>query len=355
MKILYVITGLGMGGAENVVKNLSNHFKNEGCHIKIVYFTGENVIFKGEEPFEIVKLNIHSIFSLFSAFYKFRNIIIDFEPDVIHSHMVHANIFCRLVRLFCSCKRLISTAHSSNEGGRIRMLAYRLTHRLSDVTTNVSTFAVKEFESKFAAPKNHILAIPNGVDVEYFKPNRTHAFSRKYNKINIVSVGRLELVKDYPTILKALRVVKEKNGCFHLSIVGDGTERKNLELLVRKLGLSDDVSFLGIRKDLPEILNNSDLFIMTSKYEGFGLVIAEAMACGLPVITTDNGGATEIINDNENIIQVGDHYSLAEKIIHFYGLSTIEKEAIGNLNRGKIVNKYTTEIMYAKYTQLYKG
>ncbi|MGL0928697.1 glycosyltransferase [Vibrio vulnificus] len=344
-----------MGGAENVVKNLANCFKNEGCQIKIVYFTGDNVVFEDDESFEIIKLSIHSIFSLFSAFYKFKKLIVEFEPDVIHSHMVHANLFCRLLRVFYNYKRLISTAHSSNEGGSARMLAYRLTHRLSDVTTNVSVFAVKEFERKLAVPKNSMLAIPNGVDIEHFKPNKTNAFCGKYNKINIVSIGRLELVKDYPTILKALKIVKEKKGCFHLSIVGDGAEKKNLEFLVRKLGLSDDVSFLGIRKDLPEILNNSDLFVMASKYEGFGLVIAEAMACGLPVITTDNGGATEIINDDENVIQIGDYYSLAEKVIYFYGLSAVEKQVIGNLNRSKVVSRYTTEIMCTKYRKLYNG
>ncbi|MFX5700993.1 glycosyltransferase, partial [Acinetobacter baumannii] len=94
-----------------------------------------------------------------SALKKFKTVIEQFKPDVVHAHMVHANIFARLARKYVSFPRLICTAHSNNEGGRLRMLAYRLTHGLADMTTNVSRQACESFENFGAVPKSDIFTV----------------------------------------------------------------------------------------------------------------------------------------------------------------------------------------------------
>lgn len=153
MKILYVITGLGQGGAERVVCDLADAMVQKGHQVRIVYFVGEVLTRPICEGIELTKVSLTNLISLPAAYILLSKIIKSYQPDVVHSHMVHANILTRLVKIVTPMNRLISTAHSSNEGGALRMLAYRLTNRLADVSTNVSNTAVASFESRYAVPK----------------------------------------------------------------------------------------------------------------------------------------------------------------------------------------------------------
>lgn len=148
MKILYVISGLGVGGAEKVVTSLADSFAANGHEVVIVYLTGEALIKPSNESIQLIGLNVQSAWDMVKAYSHLRVLIKSFRPDVVHSHMVHSNILCRLLRLTIFVPKIISTAHSSNEGGRLRMLAYRLTDFLTDISTNVSGEAVEAFVEK---------------------------------------------------------------------------------------------------------------------------------------------------------------------------------------------------------------
>src|SRR5699024_656231 len=103
---------------------------------------------------ELIAVNLNNLISLPTAYYKLSRTIRRFKPDITHAHMVHANILTRLVRLVTPMSKLICTAHSSNEGGVVRILSYRVTDCLANLTTNVSNTAVAAFEATHAVPKN---------------------------------------------------------------------------------------------------------------------------------------------------------------------------------------------------------
>ena len=140
----------------------------KGNEVQIVYLTGEILTLPISKKIKIIKIGLNSIASLPKSYLKLRRVIRNFRPDVVHAHMVHANILTRLVRTTTSMNKLICTAHSSNEGGVIRMLSYRVTDRLANLTTNVSNTAVAAFEAKHAVPKNSMLTVYNGVDFTNF-------------------------------------------------------------------------------------------------------------------------------------------------------------------------------------------
>ena len=148
MKILYVITGLAQGGAERVVCDLADKMYEKGNNVKIAYLTGEILTQPVNKEIEIVKVDLISLSYFFKAYKKLSKVIRDFQPDIVHAHMIHANLLTRLVRVLTPIKKLICTAHSANEGGKLRMTAYRFTHYLSDLTTNVSDYASKSFIQK---------------------------------------------------------------------------------------------------------------------------------------------------------------------------------------------------------------
>ncbi len=148
MKILFVITGLGMGGAEHVVSNLADELVKMNHEVKIAYLTGEVLVAPKSSEVEVISIGMNSAKDFAKAYIKLRSLVKDFKPDVVHSHMFHSNILSRLLRLTTNIPKVISTAHSNNEGGKSRMLAYQFTDRLADISTNVSKDAVDSYIAK---------------------------------------------------------------------------------------------------------------------------------------------------------------------------------------------------------------
>lgn len=310
MKILYVITGLAQGGAERVVCDLADKMYEKGNDVKIAYLTGDILTKPRYQEIELIKINLNSLLLFPLAYIKLSKVIRIFKPDVVHSHMVHANIFTRLVRITTPIKKLICTAHNSYEGGRLRMLAYRLTHNLADLTTNVSNEAVQAFIEKKAVPDSDIITTYNGIDLSRFFYN-SEAKNKILNELNIninsyliLAVGRFSEQKDYPNLLHAFKILKNKCiGDIKLIIAGDGELRSEIEKIIDELDLKQDIYLLGRRSDISDLMSAADLFVLSSKYEGFGLVVAEAMACRCPVVATNSGGVSEVIGGYGAIVK----------------------------------------------------
>lgn len=356
MKILYIITGLGLGGAEKVVCELADKMYERGHEVKIAYLTGEVKIKPSSTSIEIIYLGLEGLSSLFSASINYYKIIRKFKPDVVHSHMVHANIFTRLNRIFSPVPRLINSAHSNIEGGKLRMLAYRLTHQLSDITTNVSNAAVKEFERKKAVPTGKMLAIYNGIDLDQFFRSSVSDRILDENTINFISIGRFHEAKDYPNLLQAIFQVKEQIEVpFKFYIVGDGDLRPEIEQLICELDLIDSIVLLGARTDINNLLNQADYLISASKYEGFGLTVAEAMACQVFVIATDSGGTAEIMGDTGILVKPQDSNELSNAIMRAILLSNKEIEDNNTRARKRVEDIFSIEKNIGTWIKLYNG
>lgn len=227
MRILFVITGLGVGGAERQVVDLADGLRKKGCEVKICYLTGPCLIRPVNAEIGVVGFNIaKSLTGFISAYAMLRKVILEFRPDVVHSHMVHSNLLSRLVRLSTYIPRLICTAHSNNEGGMLRMLAYRATARLADVTTNVSADAVAAFEAKGAIRSGTMLTVSNGIDTTRFSPNHSSrsAIRQAADVIDtdklILAVGRFNEAKDYPNLFHAYKILRESGEVAKLWIAG---------------------------------------------------------------------------------------------------------------------------------------
>lgn len=354
MKILYIITGLGLGGAEKVVTELADALTDEGHEVQIAYLTGNVEVKPQSNEIEIIYLGLESTYYLFPAIKKLKKLIEQFQPDVVHSHMVHANIFARLCRLNIPMKKLICTAHSTNEGGTFRMFLYRLTNKLADINSNVSNEATDRFIAKKAFSNNAITTY-NGIDLTKFvfqKKSTLHSSK----KLQLISVGRLNDAKDYPNLLHALTIlIKTTTIDFQLKIVGDGSEEHNILDLTQQLNLENHVELLGRRDDIPDLLHQADIFILSSRYEGFGLVVAEAMACGCFVVATDCGGVKEVLGDTGILVPPSDHKALANAIDQAMHLSPDQillnnQKALAHVQKNFDLKTVTTQWLeiYAK-------
>lgn len=357
MKILYVITGLGQGGAERVVCDLADKMHENGCQVKIAYLTGDVLTHPSSKEIELIKINLNGIVTLPIAYLNLSRLIKQYKPDVIHSHMVHANLLLRFIRLLLPIKKLISTAHSSNEGGGVRMILYRLTHNLADITTNVSNTATMSFEKKKAVPKNGMITVYNGINLNNFRYDPTARekinleFGLKSGTNIVLAVGRFNKLKNYPNLLNSINILKRKTHLpFILLIAGDGELREDIEKLIKELKLQDNVILLGRRSDIPSLMSACDIFVLSSDYEGLPTVLIEALACQAHVVSTDVSGAREIIGENcGKIVQINDSYALANAI-HDISLNGTSRNILG---KTYIDQKFNLDKVAGKWMSIY--
>lgn len=165
MKIVYVITQLGVGGAENVLVSMANKMQEIGHKVYVVSLL--NIYNqKFDDGISVFVLDFKN--RPFNSFIKLCRLISNIKPDVVHSHCLHANIITRLTKLFVPIKKLISTAHNTYEGAGLLMLIFKYTNFLSDVITNVSTDAVNAFEKEKYVKKNEMKAVFNIIDINKY-------------------------------------------------------------------------------------------------------------------------------------------------------------------------------------------
>lgn len=226
MKILLVITGLSMGGAENQVVNLADSFASRGHKVTLAYILEPALVLPRSEQVKVVWLGgTKSTLGMVKAYANLVKLIQQTKPDVLHSHMFHANILSRLARLGSKVPRLVCTAHNTNEGGKMRMLAYRMTDKLAHEFTNVSQEAVESFERVKAAPVGRMLATHNGIDTQRFCFNPV-ARQQLRSELGIqrskvfIAIGRFHEQKDYPNLLDAFSILSSNQPNSHLLIVG---------------------------------------------------------------------------------------------------------------------------------------
>ncbi|NKG35987.1 glycosyltransferase [Acinetobacter junii] len=358
MKLLYLITGLGMGGAEKVVVDLADSMVNLGHQVTLVYLVEGAMVIPESSKIDLIFLDLKA--NPISAFLKFIKILDVKQPDVVHSNMYHANVFSRIARIFKPFPKLICTSHSDFEGGRLRMLVYFLTSPLMTIATNVSEQAKNKLVQAGALKSERMLVVNNSIDINKFKANDDFRnkyrlqFNLKSKEICFLAVGRFHPAKDYSTLIKIFKELNDEYDNLRLFIVGDGALRASIESEIKFFCLEDKVTLLGIRHDIPELMNMCDIFISTSAWEGFGLVLAEAMACSKVVVASNNAGFLEILGKNSPYLaKIGNVDSFCKILKEILSKSDKELAEIGNINRRIIVENYASHIILKKWLKLY--
>jgi len=352
VKIDYVITGMDTGGAETQVVSLLLELKRRGHDVRLISLTPPVdltlPLINHEIP--VISLEMTTKLSLPLAAIKLVKCIKAHSPDIVHGHMFHANILVRLIRPFIGNTPLICTAHSVREGGRLRDWAYRLTNHFSDLNTVVSNAARSRFVNDKVFPENKTLTVYNCVDTEHFTPLERD----KNKKFRWVAVGRLVDVKNHSILLKAMEELLDSE----LHIIGEGNQRESLQNYIDSHGLTERVTLCGKKDDVVYDYQHADGFVLTSDYEGFALVVAEAMACGLPVVSTRCGGPSEIMGDDESIgkqIPTNNVRELADAMLTVEQTKYEIRVINGKKARSRIINLFSIHKIVTTWEDLYQA
>lgn len=324
MKIVFRISKLGFGGAEQVFMSLAKEFS---CKYKAeILFVVDNNLGKNylnikEQGFKVINLNVKR--TLFSIF-KLAKFIKHEQPDVLLSAYTDTNAACILSSLIAGSKsKVIVSEHASLKEhwkGKNRLKRFLLkfyvsyVYRFSDHITCVSQGLSRDV-IKLLKLEEKVSTIYNPVR---FKSNDFENITNK-TITKLLAVGRISVQKDYLTLLYMLSILKN-NYNVHLTIVGgifDDIEYNKLCTLVAKLNITKNITFAGYTDKVENYYEVADIFVLSSAWEGFGNVIVEAMAFGLPIVSTNcNYGPSEILENGKygRLVSVGDYKELAAAI-----------------------------------------
>lgn len=271
------------------------------------------------------------------------------EIDVVHTHNAFPHLYGTLAGRWARVPAIVHTRHGRRFGNTYRerlqfMLASRLVDRVVAVSDDTAVLARR----MGWLTSGRVDRIWNGIDVERFP---YHGGSRQPCAI---SVARLSPEKDFSTLLRAVALVVRDVPEFRLQLVGDGPERGRLEALADELHLRGCVEFLGERGDVPELLRSAGFFVSSSLTEGISLTLLEAMAVGLPVVTTAVGGNPEIVIPGETgtLVPAGKPETLAAAIRRMCGSHT-QWPAMGRAARRRVEEHFAIRGMVAQYERLY--
>lgn len=350
MRIAFLTTSTLVGGAEVQVLALADRLRARGHETIII-----SLIPAGPLDAEAKKLGIatHSLGMRPGipdprALLRLARELRAWRPDILHSHMVHANLLARLVRPLTRVPVLICTVHNMDEGGAIRMGAYRLTNRLADLTTIISHAAADRFARIGAIPRDRLRVLPNGVDTSRFRP-RPELRGALRKELGVgdeflwLAVGRFEPAKDYPNLLAAFAEVVAHRPRAVLALAGHGFLQEAMERKAESLGIKGQVRFLGLRRDVPELMSAADAYVMSSAWEGLPMVLLEAASSGLPIVATDVGGNREVVVDGENglLVPARDAAALGLAMRRAMGTSSAELQTMGERGRARALEQYS--------------
>lgn len=361
LRIMLLTTGLKLGGAERQVVSLAGELAGLGHRVIVVSLTDPCEV---ELPSSVER---HSLgmrktpLSLLGALWRARRLAAAWRPDVVHAHMVHANLFARLLSRLAPLPPLVCSAHSAQEGGRLRMALYRLTDRWCALTTHVSQEARQAMIEQGAVPAGRVVCVPNGIDTEMFRPDpelrraTRLALGLTDGDTLLLNVGRLAPEKDQALLLEAFAIARRKGLQARLAIAGDGPLLGTLSECIATRGLADTVQLLGRRADIPALMNAADLFVLSSRLEGMPLVIGEALACGTPVVATRVAGIEELGGPLVATAPVGDAAQLADAILAALAPAADGQATTGAERRERIVSRFSMAAVTRRWLQLYAG
>ena len=363
MKILFLSSSMGMGGADSQLLAAAQEFLARGHEVQIVSLTtlGPMGLRARDLGIPTTSLEMPRGIPDPRGLLQLARLIRAWRPDVLHSHMVHANLMARAVRLVAPVPVLVSTIHNIYEGGWLLMGAYRLTNGLVDHMTIISEAAAERFVREGIVPQHLLRVVANGVDSALYRQpagfrDRVRQDLGVGQAFAWLAVGRFEIAKDYPNMLRAFALVRQRHPETVLLLAGRGALQDETEALARELHLDSAVRFLGVRDDVPALLDAADGYVMSSAWEGLPMVLLEASASGLPVVTTNVGGNAEAVLDGETgfLVAPRDHQKLASAMTRVMELPAGERERLGARGRDHVGARYGLARVVEQWEEVYR-
>ncbi len=358
MKILHTITSLELGGAEKLLTELIPAQIAMGHEAELLILCDKNAVFMDNFKLKNIPVHVSKYNSIktWKNMFQIKKYAKKGKFDVVHSHLTHAQYWTSLASRIDFGKRIyITTEHSTSNNRRqkfIFKLIDRFIYKPYKKIISISPATQEELIKWIGGNKKRFEIIENGIDLSRFSQGNKIDLSEygldTDDKI-IIMISRFHKAKDQDTVIKSLEFLPK---IYKLVLVGDGERREELEKLTSEKNLSSRVFFLGIRKDIPDLLKTSYISVQSSIFEGFGITALESMSAGIPTIATDVPGLSAIVKGGGILFPVGDYKKLAKIIF------SLERNDMYNKIKNSCIEKskmYDIKITAEKYINLYSS
>jgi len=389
IRLAHLISGLGVGGAEMMLYNLSASLRRDGFEARVISMTGDGPLAERIRGLGIPVSSLGMKRGLPSAAgaLRMRRLLRGDPPDVLQTWMYHADLLGAIVTWLSprTSRKTIGTMCGSGQVGRpplawgihntalgarttkavtrwVVRLNSALSHRLPDVIVCCSEEA-RRAHARLGYDPGKMQVIPNGIDLSLFRADAEaraavrEELGLRPEAILIGMAARYHPQKDHRNFIEAARRIRDRNPDVRFLLCGNQMTPENAELwrMITAAGLGDRVHLLGLRDDMPRIMASLDLAVLTSAYaEAFPLVIGEAMACEVPCVVTDVGDSAAIVGDTGAVVPPRDPAALAEACLRLLEGGVPRLGEMGRAARLRIQERYSLASAAAKYAALYR-
>lgn len=370
MKIAFIINSLEGGGAERVIQTLANYLVNQNHEIYVFLLNEGNKVYEFDSDVKIILLKtsvlskgLGKILFIPLQSIELQILLSKFKIKYAISFLIRANLVFSFTKFFSTqrviiSERSFSQKHYDKKNIKNSVLKYLIKKLYSkaNLIISISNGIKESLIEDFNIEESKIKVIYNPQDLIGIK-NNTSTLKLDFEKKlkYFITIGRLVELKDHKTLINAFKAVNEEFKNTRLLILGEGPLRSEIQMQIDNLNLKSKILLLGFVKNPYVYLKNSDIFVFSSKFEGFGNVLVEAMTCGLPVISTNCiSGPSEIL-DNGN-------YGMLTPVSNVDAMENAMKTMLKNNNLKKFKEKslhrasdFDVEIIANKYLNILKA
>lgn len=352
MKILQVITSLQIGGAEKLISEITPILRDKGHEVDVLAFDGADTHLK--KSLEDAGIKVHSFgqnCNVYNPLFIFKLARIMKNYDIVHTHNTAPQLFAAIGSVLYSVV-LVTTEHTTSNRRRDWKWYVPIDRWMYKQYSKVICISDQAEENlkNFHPSLTNVCTIYNGVNVHKFHDAKALT-DLQSDKTIVVMVAGFRYQKDQDTLICSFtHLDKDK---YELWLVGDGERRPELEKLIKVSSLESNVKLLGIRADIPEVLQSADIVVMSSHFEGLSLSNVEGMSVGKPFIASDVDGLREVVNGYGLLFPHGNDEALA---------SIIQRLSEDKKYNQQVANKcweraqmYDIQKMVDSYSELYKS
>lgn len=362
-RVLHVITSIQVGGAEIHLLALAKGLQKDGWGCSVAYLKGRADL---SAEYAAAGIPVHPLdlrpWLDVGTLRRLVRVIRQERPDIVHAHLFPAEVYATAAHLFARSRaKLVCTKH--NDDDFLRRPHFRLLHFLMSYRAE-RIIAISEHVRRYTvaigtADPTRVVTIPYGYDGVPIRATRDEVrrelgFGK--DTFLIGTVGRLAPQKGQWHLIEAMRTVVAAGENVALAIVGEGPLRESLQQQVVTAGLDRHVVFAGFRQDAPDLMRAFDVFALPSLWEGFGLVLLEAMAVARPIVASRVSAIPEVVEDGVTglLVPPGDARALAEALL-FLRRDAVRRERLGAAGAERLRREFALERVLERTAAVYRA